>query len=176
MVKLIHNNCNNQFVFNNRYIDNIIFYNDDGFIAETHQGWFRKGVNNYKEFEVGNIKIRNKTSLNKMDKKENFVIPVKDTFGNLKYDLYLYVDNNNIKIVNSLPEHKTMSDTLIFVYEVLKISIFNEIIEIKIYIKSEKTDFGELVSTKLEELKQLDINIDTYDLSLLLKHYNLIKK
>lgn len=176
MVKLTCNNYHNEFIFNGRYIDNIIFYNDNGLITETKNGWFGNSNNCYEELEVGEIKIRNKTILNKLNKQENFVIPIKDKFNNSKYDLYLYIDDNNIKIINHTIENKNMTDTLIYTYDVFSISIFNEIVEIKTFIKSEKTNFGNIVEQMQNELKALNIDIDEYILTKLMKQYDLVKK
>ena len=176
MVKLIKENWNNQFIFNNRYLNNIIFYNDEGVFTETKCGWFGNGNNYYKEFEVGDIKIRNVSILNKMNKKENFVIPLKNYLNEKCYNLYLYIDDNNIKIINHTIENKNMTDTLIYTYDVFSISIFNEIVEIKTFIKSEKTNFGNIVEQMQNELKALNIDIDEYILTKLMKQYDLVKK
>lgn len=111
-----------------------------------------------------------------MNKKENFVIPLKNYLNEKCYNLYLYIDDNNIKIINHTIENKNMTDTLIYTYDVFSISIFNEIVEIKTFIKSEKTNFGNIVEQMQNELKALNIDIDEYILTKLMKQYDLVKK
>lgn len=176
MVKLTCNNCHNEFIFNGRYINNIIFYNDNGLITETKRGWFGNSNNGYEELEVGEIKIRNKTILNKLNKQENFVIPIKDEFNNSKYDLYLYIDNTNIKIISETIKEQKMSSTYIQIFNIFKISIFDEIVEVKNYLTSKTTEFGDKVKKIYKELQNLSINIDEYTLSLIMENFDIVKK
>ena len=61
----------NPFIMNDRQITNIIFYNDEGILFETHRGWFGYGNNVFKSFDlVDEVKVRRITALNKLDKKE----------------------------------------------------------------------------------------------------------
>ena len=60
--------CLNPFFMNDRQITNIIFYNDEGILFETHHGWFGNSNNVFKSFDlVDEVKVRRITALNKLD-------------------------------------------------------------------------------------------------------------
>lgn len=97
MTRLEAKGFSRYYYFNNNAINNIIFYNDDGIIMETKQGWL-ECHGDVRSIECGEIVNRNKENLTR---KENFVIKSseKDYLTNkAKLILYLYVDNCNIKI------------------------------------------------------------------------------
>ena len=97
MTRLEAKGFSRYYYFNDNAINNIIFYNDDGIIMETKQGWL-ECCGDIRSIECGEIVNRNKENLNR---KENFVIKSseKDYLTNkAKLILYLYVDNCNIKI------------------------------------------------------------------------------
>ncbi len=92
--------CWNPFILNGRQVTNIIFYNDEGIMFETHRGWFGNGNNVFRTLNVGDVKTRRVTALEKMDKKENFCVTTKIPYSNDKgYVLYLYVDGEDIQLI-----------------------------------------------------------------------------
>lgn len=97
MTRLEVKGISRYYYFNDNAIKNIIFYNDDGIIMETKQGWL-ECHGDIKSIECGEIASRNKVNLTR---KENFVIKESTKhYQNNKAELtlYLYVDNCNIKI------------------------------------------------------------------------------
>ena len=60
--------CWNPFILNGRQVTNIIFYNDEGIMFETHRGWFGNGNNVFRTLNVGDVKTRRVTALEKMEK------------------------------------------------------------------------------------------------------------
>ena len=108
---------------NDRQITNIIFYNDEGILFETHRGWFGYGNNVFKSFDlVDEVKVRRITALNKLDKKENFVQGIEKLINATsqipRYTAYFIADN--------IPEHEAR--TIISAFNDLynKISPFAE--------------------------------------------------
>lgn len=85
------------YTINGNEINNIVFYNEDGIIAETNQGWIENNRKDITKIEVENLANRNKINLTK---KENFVVKTSETDldGRKKAHLYLYVDGENIAI------------------------------------------------------------------------------
>lgn len=85
------------YTIGNAKVRNIIFYNDNGIIAETNQGWIENNGQDIKKIEVENLANRNKVVLTR---KENFVVKTSETdYDGRKYlNIYLYVDGENITI------------------------------------------------------------------------------
>lgn len=82
----------NPFIMNDRQITNIIFYNDEGILFETHRGWFGYGNNAFKSFDlVDEVKVRRITALNKLDKKENFVVSSSIAYSMIKAMIYIFM-------------------------------------------------------------------------------------
>ena len=97
MTRLEAKGFSRYYYFNDNAIKNIIFYNDNGIIMETKQGWL-ECHGDIQSIECGEIVNRNKENLTR---KENFAIksPEKNYLNNkAELILYLYVDNCNIKI------------------------------------------------------------------------------
>lgn len=92
------------YTINGTEINNIIFYNEDGIITETNQGWIENNRNDITKIEVENLANRNKINLTK---KENFVVKTSETDlnGRKKAHLYLYVDGENITIEQTQKRH-----------------------------------------------------------------------
>lgn len=84
--------CLNPFFMNDRQITNIIFYNDEGILFETHHGWFGNNNNVFKSFDlVDEVKVRRITALNKLDKKENFVVSSSIAYSMIKGMIYIFI-------------------------------------------------------------------------------------
>lgn len=168
----------NPFIMNDRQITNIIFYNDEGILFETHRGWFGYGNNAFKSFDlVDEVKVRRITALNKLDKKENFVVSSSIAYSNDKgYDLYLYVDGKNISLDKEEFKEENFSSTQIRKYVNRCLTIYNKKIDLEETLKFVDTDFGQEVKKTKEELSSLGIQINQYDLIKLLETYNLVKR
>ena len=169
--------CWNPFILNGRQVTNIIFYNDEGIMFETHRGWFGNGNNVFRTLNVGDVKTRRVTALNKLDKKENFVVSSSIAYSNDKgYDLYLYIDGKNISLDKEEFKEENFSSTQIRKYVNRCLTIYNKKIDLEETLKFVDTDFGQEVKKIEEELSSLGIKINQYDLTKLLKNYNLVKR
>lgn len=168
----------NPFFCNGRQVNNIIFYNDEGIMFETHHGWFGTGDNKIDSFDlVDEVKVRRATALNKMDKKDNFFVSVANLYSkDNKYDLYLYVDGNKISLDKEEIKEEKFSDTQIRRYAKRTLTIYNKKIDLEETLKFIQTDFGNKVENIQNELKELGIKLGSFELAQLLKHYDLVKK
>lgn len=168
----------NPFFCEGREVNNIIFYNDEGIMFETHRGWFGDGNNVFDSFDlVDEVKVRRATALNKMDKKENFLVSSQEAYSKVKkYDLYLYVDGNKITLDKEEIKEKKFGDTEIRRYVERTLTIYNKKIDLEETLEFIKTDFGNKVENIQNELKDLGIKLGSFELTELLKHYDLVKK
>ena len=135
------------YYLNDNAITNIIFYNDDGIIMETKQGWL-ECHGDIRSIECGEIVNRNKENLTR---KENFVIKSPERhYSNNKtgLNLYLYADNYNIKI------KKTGEDVTRFIndynlsyayqyYDIFEGEINGEAFKIRVMSRHEAVDIKE---------------------------------
>lgn len=162
----------NPFILEGRIVNNIIFYNEDGKILEMNRGWF--GYNNDCEsLDLGSITYRRKVNLNR---KENFYISIADNIHGLAYDLWIYVDNINVKIIDKGTCEKKCDCYSIQVYHDYDFEVYGYKFSQQFYVESIKTDFGKKVDEMSKELEQLNIRIDSYYLAQLLINYDLVKK
>lgn len=105
MTRLEAKGISRYYYFNDNAIKNIIFYDDNGIIFQTNQGWLEY-QGDIRSIECGEIASRNKENLTR---KENFVIKSSEKhWSNNRAELilYLYVDNCNIKLKKTDEEVK----------------------------------------------------------------------
>lgn len=171
--KLTRTSGFNPFILDGRKVNNIIFYNEDGQIIETKQGWFGNFNNECESLDLGSIKHRRKVNLTR---KENFYISATDTFNSLIYDLWIYVDNNNVKIVDKGEVEQQYEKSTIYVYHKYDLEVYGYKFSQRFYVKTIKTEFGKHVDEVSKELEQMNIKIDSYYLKKLLESYDLVKK
>lgn len=166
--------CTNPFVLDGIKINNIIFYNDEGSFLELHQGWFGNTDNYCKVLDLGSISYRRKINFSK---KENFCVSVAEKYTNYKnYDLYIYIDNKNVKITDKGEQEVQFDASKVTVYHNYDFEVYGYKFSQHFYVKSYNTDFGNKVDAMAKELEELHINIDTFYLRLLMEKYELVRK
>lgn len=140
------------YYFNDNAIKNIIFYNDNGIIMETKQGWL-ECHGDIRSIECGKIVNRNKENLTR---KENFVIksPEKNYLNNkAELILYLYVDNCNIKIKKTGEEVTRFANDYILSYAYQYYDIFEgevngKAFKMRVFSRCEYVDIKEKEQAK----------------------------
>lgn len=79
-------------------LDAIIFYNENGELAQTNGGWFQERYNNNNSFKEGatisEIHLRKNVDFSK---KENFIVKDNERTYETRYKLYIYYKNVNFK-------------------------------------------------------------------------------
>ena len=167
--------CLNPFFIEDRQIKKIRFFNESGVVFSTRSGWF--GCNN--NF-IGGLDIPETISKRKIDFsiKKCFFVPVKGQYYEKgKYaELYLYIDGEQIKLIDRYESQKKMGATDIWTYDNITVEICGHVINENIVKKVEKNDFGQRVEAMEKELKEEGIKIDSYYLEKLMIKYDLIKK
>lgn len=152
MTRLEAKGFSRYYYFNDNAIKNIIFYNDDGIIMETKQGWLEcRG--DIRSIECGEIVNRNKENLTR---KENFVIksPEKNYLNNkAELILYLYVDNCNIKIKKTGEDVTRFTNDYILSYAYQYYNIFEgevngEDFKMRVFSRYEAVDIKEKEQAK----------------------------
>lgn len=152
MTRLEAKGFSRYYYFNDNAIKNIIFYNDDGIIMETKQGWLEcRG--DIRSIECGEIVNRNKENLTR---KENFVIksPEKNYLNNkAELILYLYVDNCNIKIKKTGEDVTRFTNDYILSYAYQYYNIFEgevngEDFKMRVFSRYETVDIKEKEQAK----------------------------
>lgn len=164
----------NPFVLDDIKINNIIFYNDEGQLLDLNQGWFGNNNNYCQSLDLGSISYRRKINFSK---KENFCVSVAEKYTNYKnYDLYIYVDNKNVKIIDKGLREIQFDASKVTVYHDYDFEVYGYKFSQYFYVKSYNTDFGNKVDAMAKELEELHINIDTFHLRLLMEKYELVRK
>ena len=100
--------CHNPYQIGNGKANNIIFYNDDGVIAQTNRGWI--GSNRIDILELKELDFNRRIKLN-LNKKEHFYIKSDDQPSweqYIQYDVYIYIPLSGISI-KPLGEQKDFS-------------------------------------------------------------------
>lgn len=152
MTRLEAKGFSRYYYFNDNAIKNIIFYNDNGIIMETKQGWL-ECHGDIRSIECGEIVNRNKENLTR---KENFVIksPEKNYLNNKsELVLYLYVDNCNIKIKKTGEDVTRYTNDYILSYAYQYYDIFEgevngEAFKMRIFSRYEAVDIKEKEQAK----------------------------
>ena len=169
--------CWNPFILNGRQVTNIIFYNDEGIMFETHRGWFGNGNNVFRTLNVGDVKTRRVTALEKMDKKENFCVTTKIPYSNDKgYALYLYVDGEGIQLIKEEEKEEIFSPTQIRKYVERTIRLYGIMIDLEETLKFIDNEFGKKVKEFQEELESFGIKLNCWDVENILKHYEFVRR
>ena len=167
--------CFKPFFIEDRQVKKIHFFNKSGVVFSTHSGWF--GDNN--NFRCG-LDIPETISKRKIDFsiKKCFYVPVKGEYYETgKYaDLYLYIDGAQIKLIDRYESRREMGTTDIWTYDNITIEICGRVINENRVKKVEKNDFGKRIESMEKELKEEGDKIDSYNLEILMKKYDLIKK
>ena len=161
----------NPFVFEGRQITSITFYNKDGEICTLKRGWFGETNNQFDSFTVPLIKVKRKKDFNH---KGCFVLPSPTLYNTRGYDLYIGVDNENVKLTCGKSEKDMGTDKFFYnnyLAVILGVSVWFNIID-----KVERTPKGIEVDKWDNILSKQGIKINRYELELLLEKYNLVEK
>lgn len=166
----------NPFFVEDRQIKKIVFYNDSGVVFETRSGWFGNNNNFRDGFNIPDATLRRKVDFTR---KECFYTSTQGEYyeRNRKFAiLYLYIDGEKIKQLDK-SEYKTqMSDSQVWYYERFEFDILGQYINEHVVKKIEKTDFGRQVEEMEKKLEEMHIKINSYDLTLLMKKFDLVEK
>lgn len=156
------------YYFNDNAIKNIIFYNDNGIILETKQGWLEE-KGDITAIECGEIANRNKINLTR---KENFVIKTTEKhWANNKAELslYLYVDDDKIKVEKTKDRVMTYQNEYNLSYSYNYLDTFEGVVHgqkfcVEISTKYETVEIAEKQQAKelFESLKD-KVHIDESD-------------
>ena len=177
-------------------VHNIIFYSDNGIIFETNQGWLEYVVNtltqdnflnsNLLTRDIEKIYINELTRRSKENftRKENFYIPIaKKQYDNDKQaNLYIYVDNVNIKINVAFQGMTTedystqIADRNVTIFEVTGMTYEPIMVEKVVVDNFRQSNMGKLIADFKAENSYPLSDISDYTLSELFKKYTLIKK
>lgn len=160
----------NPFVFEGRQITSITFYNKEGVICSLKRGWFGDTDNPFESFTVPLIKVKRKVDFNH---KGCFVLPSTSSWWKA-YDLYIEVDNENVKLTCGKSEKDMGTDR--FIYNTYLAVILGESVWFNIIDKVERTPKGIEVDKWDNILSKQGIKINKYELELLLEKYNLVEK
>ena len=170
------------YYIDNKEVNNIIFYDDNGIITEVKQGWLEGSQSQkfifLKDVEQIDIDTPIKRIKVNLTRKENFYIPVKNYIDESCYCLYLYVDGEKIKVENlgefvfDDSEISTMYSDKLFI-KINDISFYcwkkpiNKIIEKPEYLKAKDI---------VEEMKKDGVSMSEFSVLQLLKKYEVEKK
>lgn len=167
--------CFNPFFIEDRQIKKIHFFNESGVVLSTRSGWFGS-TNNFR----GGLDIPETISKRKIDFsiKKCFYVWVKgEYYEKGKYaELYLYIDGEQIKLIDRYESTQKIGATDIWTYDNITVEICGHVINENLVKKIEKNNFGKRVEALEKELKEEGIKIDSYNLEILMKKYDLIKK
>ena len=192
MTKFISTPCYNPFLFEGRYVDRFYFFQNGEIVASSD--WFG-GNNAYRWIEFPfDIKCKRKLDLNS---KDAFYMSNNDNLsGGRRWDIYIPVElcegfekKENVKGWTSATT-QIWHDTFSFLVKGSKrLPQKNDLGQIEwVYSEGtwrvgdscnariEKTEFGKLVDKTNEELREQGITIDDYNLTKILKAYQLKKK
>lgn len=164
--------CMNYFNFKDYPVSKFVFYNENGIIYTSKRGWF--DYNRAETLDIGEIVVRRKENF---ERKENFAIVTTSeySYNRKEYIIYVYVDDDKVKLLKELPYQREMGETQIWTEQKIVIEMggetFNEIEVLKI----EDSDFGQRVKEMMQDLESENIKIDSYTLTKLMKKYNLNK-
>lgn len=162
----------NPFVFEGRQITSISFYSKkEGEICTLKRGWFGDTNNDFRFFKVPLIKVKRKKDFNH---KGCFVLPSNTSYGDRGYDLYIEVDNENVKLACGKSEKDMGTDK--FIYNNYLAVILGESVWFNIIDKVERAPKGQEVDKWENILSKQGIKINKYELELLLEKYNLVEK
>lgn len=177
-------------------VHRIKFYNENGIIFTTRSGWLealhqtvtKENLFNYlleedkRAIYLNNLNRRAKENFNN---KDNFFIPVKREYAsdNKKADLYIYVDNVNIKVERTLTDTRqeecgtTVSDCTKIVRTITGLTDEPFQMLSTIYSNQRQSDIGKLVEDFKNKNTSYPLNnISDYALAELFRKYTLVEK
>ena len=178
MNKLTTSLCYNPYLINNGKVENILFYNDSGIIAQTNRGWI--GSNRIDVLEFNDLEFSKRNKLN-LERKEHFFIksPKQSSYDpSTQYDIYIYIPSTSMKLqpLGELEAIKT--DTQIHFGKFYELTAtFNDGYSFSkdthetrkfmegYYTRFELTDLGK----QINEIKELT-GLDTIDCEKIVKH------
>lgn len=166
----------NPFFVEDRQLKKIVFYNDSGVVFETRSGWFGSNNNFRGGFNIPDAVLRRKIDFTR---KECFYVSTPGEYyerGRKFAILYLYIDGEKIKQLDRAEYEKQMCESQVWHYERFEFDILDQYINEHIVTKIEKTDFGRQVEEMEKKLEELHIKINSYDLTQLMKKFDLIEK
>ena len=175
--------CTNYYVVNNKKIEHIHFFKDGEILYTTRAGWLEAsskreyGSGQLGQIEVSEVKKAIKLNLNK---KENF------TFKN---DLYLFIDDNSIKVYDTKRVLNYQNATSKNYMDIIKIELtasykYGDNTELKnqvFYMPvgfqiTELKEHGKVCKAISEDMRALHIDLSAYDIETILKFYDMTKK
>lgn len=164
--------CMNYFNFKDYPVSKFVFYNENGIIYTSKRGWF--DYNRTETLDIGEIVVRRKENF---ERKENFAIVTTSeySYNRKEYIIYVYVDDDKVKLIKELPYQREMGETQIWTEQKIVIEMGGETFTEVDVLKIEDSDFGQRVKEMMQDLESENIKIDSYTLTKLMKKYNINK-
>lgn len=155
--------CFNTLYYQGKEIDGFVFYNEDGVVLDINRGWLENALASHPNKAMDNIPLSQvrRARVSKFENKDNFF---------MKGIMCIYCGRGGDFELIKREERQQSFDTTIHTYERLTFLLNGEEVAFEKCIKVEDTPKGKAIKDARDKLKELGVDLSTYDIQILLEN------
>lgn len=155
--------CLKTLYYQGKEIDGFVFYNEDGVVHDVNRGYLDNVLKMPSKQAMDDIPLTQvrRARVVKFENKDNFF---------MKGIMYIYCGKGGDFELIKREERQQSFDTTIHTYERLTFLLNGEEVAFEKCIKVEDTPKGKAIKDARDKLKELGVDLSTYDIQILLEN------